>query len=205
MCIYVRPSWVDIATVVLARRSDFGERERTIAELLRPHFSARYRAAMIRRRLDAALDALDREDGDGVLLLERDTVEFASPSARRLLHTYFGATDKMPERLTKWYETDPTQPLTVAQNGSELIVTCANGGSALLLQEQPGFVSTLTPRERDVMRCVAAGLTNAEIAQKLCVEASTVRKHLEHIYDKLGVRSRTAALATLNAKAKLPR
>ena len=45
------------------------------------------------------------------------------------------------------------------------------------------------------MRCVAAGLSNAEIGRRLWIEPATVRKHLEHIYDKLGVRSRTAALA----------
>jgi DNA-binding CsgD family transcriptional regulator len=55
----------------------------------------------------------------------------------------------------------------------------------------------LTPREREVMQCVADGLSNAEIARVLVVEPSTVRKHLEHVFDKLGVRSRTAALAAL--------
>jgi DNA-binding CsgD family transcriptional regulator len=57
----------------------------------------------------------------------------------------------------------------------------------------------LTPREREVMRCVADGLSNAEIADVLVVERSTVRKHLEHVYEKLGVRRRTAALAKLRA------
>ena len=55
----------------------------------------------------------------------------------------------------------------------------------------------LTPRERDVMACVAKGLSNAQISTVLVVEQSTVRKHLEHVYDKLGARSRTAALAEL--------
>jgi DNA-binding CsgD family transcriptional regulator len=55
----------------------------------------------------------------------------------------------------------------------------------------------LTPREREVMLRVADGLSNAEIASALVVEQCTVRKHLEHVYEKLGVRSRTAALAKL--------
>jgi RNA polymerase sigma factor (sigma-70 family) len=58
-------------------------------------------------------------------------------------------------------------------------------------------MATLTPREREVIQCVAEGLTNREIAAELVVEPSTVRKHLEHVYEKLGVGSRTAALATL--------
>ena len=57
----------------------------------------------------------------------------------------------------------------------------------------------LTPREREVMRCVNRGLSNVEIAGVLVVEPSTVRKHLEHVYAKLGVGSRTAALAKLRA------
>jgi DNA-binding CsgD family transcriptional regulator len=55
----------------------------------------------------------------------------------------------------------------------------------------------LTAREREVMLRVADGLSNAEIASALVVERSTVRKHLENVYEKLGVRSRTAALAKL--------
>ena len=55
----------------------------------------------------------------------------------------------------------------------------------------------LTPREREVMLGVADGLSNVEIASALVVELCTVRKHLEHVYEKLGVRSRTAALAKL--------
>ncbi len=55
----------------------------------------------------------------------------------------------------------------------------------------------LTPREREVMLRVADGLSNAEIASALVVERCTVRKHLENVYEKLGVRSRTAALAKL--------
>jgi DNA-binding CsgD family transcriptional regulator len=62
----------------------------------------------------------------------------------------------------------------------------------------------LTPREREVMLRVADGLSNAEIASALVVEPCTVRKHLEHVYEKLGVRSRTAALAKVRAAGPLP-
>jgi DNA-binding NarL/FixJ family response regulator len=71
--------------------------------------------------------------------------------------------------------------------------------SAAAQSFDPDATAELTPRERDVMACVAKGLSNAQIAPVLVVERSTVRKHLEHVYDKLGVRSRTAALAKLRA------
>jgi len=53
----------------------------------------------------------------------------------------------------------------------------------------------LSPRERVVLTRAAAGETNAAIAAALFVSPGTVRKHLEHIYDKLGVRTRTEAAA----------
>lgn len=53
----------------------------------------------------------------------------------------------------------------------------------------------LTPRERVVLARAAAGETNTVIAQGLFVSPGTVRKHLEHIYDKLEVRTRTEAAA----------
>jgi DNA-binding CsgD family transcriptional regulator len=68
----------------------------------------------------------------------------------------------------------------------------------------PDTTERLTRRECEVMLWVADGLSNAEIARVLVVERSTVRKHLEHIYEKLGVRSRTAALAKVRAAAFAP-
>ncbi|MDH6433777.1 DNA-binding CsgD family transcriptional regulator [Streptomyces sp. SAI-144] len=53
----------------------------------------------------------------------------------------------------------------------------------------------LTHRELDVLRCVALGMSTAQIAGQLVVSPSTVRKHLENAFGRLGVSSRTAAVA----------
>jgi DNA-binding CsgD family transcriptional regulator len=53
----------------------------------------------------------------------------------------------------------------------------------------------LTERERDVLELVAQGLTNREVAARLFISSGTVRTHLEHVYEKLGVRSRAGAVA----------
>jgi DNA-binding NarL/FixJ family response regulator len=55
--------------------------------------------------------------------------------------------------------------------------------------------SALTPRERDVLRLVARGRTNPEIAAALSVSRETVKTLLDRIYDKLGVRRRGEAVA----------
>jgi DNA-binding NarL/FixJ family response regulator len=54
-------------------------------------------------------------------------------------------------------------------------------------------VEQLTIREREVLRLVAAGMSDAEVAQQLVLSVRTVNAHLRSIYRKLGVRSRTAA------------
>jgi DNA-binding CsgD family transcriptional regulator len=69
--------------------------------------------------------------------------------------------------------------------------------SALVLTEEPAALSALTAREADVLRALAAGKSTKEIARDLWVTPATVSKHLEHIYRKLGVTSRTAALAAV--------
>jgi len=53
----------------------------------------------------------------------------------------------------------------------------------------------LTRRESEVLEWVSRGKTNWEIALILNISARTVQKHLEHIFQKLGVETRTAAAA----------
>jgi DNA-binding NarL/FixJ family response regulator len=71
--------------------------------------------------------------------------------------------------------------------------------AAVAVFEQPSTAvsrpaSALSSRELEVLRRVAAGLTDAQIAQELVVSVRTVNAHLQSIYNKLGVNSRTAAV-----------
>jgi LuxR family maltose regulon positive regulatory protein len=61
------------------------------------------------------------------------------------------------------------------------------------------LVEPLSERELEVLRLVAGGLTNQEIADELVIAVSTVKSHTNHIYGKLGVKNRTQAIARAGA------
>jgi DNA-binding NarL/FixJ family response regulator len=56
-------------------------------------------------------------------------------------------------------------------------------------------VQALSARERETLRLLAQGLTNRQVADALSISSRTVENHVQHIYEKLGVTSRTAATA----------
>jgi len=63
-----------------------------------------------------------------------------------------------------------------------------------LARPEPDQLTPLTTREAEVLELVAVGLSNAAIAERLWISPTTVKKHLENIYAKLGVTNRTAAV-----------
>lgn len=67
------------------------------------------------------------------------------------------------------------------------------------------LAARLSEREREILALVAKGMTNREIAEALYLSPLTVRTHLEHIFVKLGVRTRTAAAAFAPEPSRLPR
>jgi len=154
--------------------------------------------ASVRRCLQAALAALDEAPEKGTLLLNgRRRIEFASETPERILKNDLEMpVAHLPERIAEWHAS-ACGTLVIAGDGSTLVIEATGAGSAPLPSERPSGDDMLTARERDVMRCIEDGLSNAEIARELWIQPTTVRKHLENIFAKLGVRSRTAALSKL--------
>ena len=151
---------------------DFGERERTILELLRPHFVRRYAHVQLQQRVEAALAALETSDQPLVMLDAFGRSDFATPHARRLLARYGFDANDIP-------------------NVDPLIVRAVRSDVVLLEEQRP---LGLTRREREILGLVTQGYTNAQVARALWISPATVAKHLENAYAKLGVATRTAAV-----------
>jgi DNA-binding NarL/FixJ family response regulator len=176
---------------------DFSARDRAVLDLLNPHLVQLCRASESRRRLREAL-ALHESTQAAVVLLEADDrLAFASTAARELFDRYFsengaGLPDSMASWLVARRQQATSEPLRIDAGDRALVIEFVDG--ALLLEEQHRM-PRLTPREREILGLVAAGRTNAEIAERLCVSPGTVRRHLENVFRKLGVHTRTAAAA----------
>jgi DNA-binding CsgD family transcriptional regulator len=179
---------------------DFGDRERLLLQLLQPHLERRAREVEER---DAAVEALaaleDARNGDQphdiVLATASGTIEFGSPHSRELLRRYLGVVNgAVPAAIL-----GGTTVLPGADG--RLTIRAARAGDlvVLLLAEEDTRAERLTPRQREVLAGVAAGLTDAEIAERLGVARATVGKHLEAIYERLDVHNRTSAAALLRS------
>lgn len=174
----------------------------------------------MRHQNERALLRRAMKDGEpGVIVFTREgRVQLATGRSRQWLEEYFGTplwlTNHLPTTLRYWIKREkallgrddgarrPREPLLVEQEGKRLLVWLLSDPdqNLLLLVEQsmtrqPTSLERfgLTRRETEVLRSVAVGGTNTEVAQLLGLSPRTVQKHLEHIYGKLGVETRTAA------------
>jgi len=201
---------------------DFSERDRLLLNLVRPHVVQAYRNARavtrMSRNLGMAFSALDSLDSAIVLVTQAARV-LATRRATQLLAKYFPGTapthSQLPDTLRRWtrHQMDNLRgtsvpavltPLTVEKGGSRLVVRLLPDTDCfpLNLTEPPNAAAHetfqrfgLTPREAEVLSWVAQGKTNIVIGKILGLSPRTVQKHLEHIFQRLGVETRTAAAA----------
>ncbi|MCS4510687.1 response regulator transcription factor [Xylophilus ampelinus] len=154
-----------------------------------------------------AREAVDVVGMGAVVLDGQGRVAWRSPQATRWLDGAFAA--RPPEDGATWLQSVPaggeaSTPLPdgrrlvarhMGRSGfseSMLLLHLAAAGTAAA-PRQPEV--PLTPRESEVLSWLAKGKTNRDIADILGMSPRTVNKHLEHIFEKLGVETRTAAAA----------
>jgi DNA-binding CsgD family transcriptional regulator len=153
----------------------------------------------------------------------------AAPAALSLLARFFpehgsGPPAQLPALLFEWFARSRNwglerpaishgQEFTLSRRGAKLTVHFVpdlhDSAAGYLLMKgnrldvRPAHLAQLpvTARECEVLALVAAGKTNVEIAMLLAISARTVQKHLEHIFQKLGVETRTAAAVSALAAA----
>lgn len=139
--------------------------------------------------------------GFGVVLIDsQGRVAWQSPQARALL----GEDEKDIDFLTLLSSTEVALSLPGHGDISIRNLGQVGLGETMLLLAQNNLrngdtarlqAAALTQRESEVLSWVAKGKTNRDIAEILGMSPRTVNKHLEHIFDKLGVETRSAAAA----------
>jgi DNA-binding NarL/FixJ family response regulator len=180
---------------------DFDERDRLVLELLQPHLQQRYVHARTAAEAADALATLEEGGTDVfyevVLCSEPGVMEFASPRARRILATYFGSENGSLPRGLRAALSGTGDVVSVERDGRRLTVRAIRsaGMLLLLLGERDARLDCLTRRQLEILEQVASGATDAEVGSVLGVASTTVKKHLEKIYERLNVHTRTAASA----------
>ena len=196
------PPWHERGFSLYRSRRDFSSRDREVLDLLSPHLARLLQRVELHRQLQVALAALDSIDvHQGVVLLDADDhLDHATPPAQRLFSKYFPqAAAALPQAVAEWLA--HSECSFAREQGADRIVVHRIDQRLLVHEEriEAASVERLTPREQQVLVWLAEGKTNAEIARILVAAPGTVGKHLEHIYEKLGVHTRTAAAAIARA------
>jgi DNA-binding CsgD family transcriptional regulator len=220
---FTAPSKNHIAIALNRNKRDFSERDRLRLNFLRHHLYQAYRNAQafihIQQSLVQLQKGLEMLRCGIVLLQENGRVQMWTESAEQLVKEYCEPSSRqthdLPDEIEQWVKEQqiramhenallaPRPLLLLERQGKRLVVLFVvdhAGHSQLLLREerttlspQPLEVLGVTKREAEVLLWVTQGKTNQDIAEILAMKPRTVHKHLEHIYNKLGVENRTAA------------
>lgn len=213
---------------------DTGERDRLELlrpHIVQAHANAAMLGGL-RRGIEELVERLQDSTRTVIILTPRGRIQHWSEQARAWIARYCKTVfprpaSRLPECFDRWYRhqvslqarpllaTPPGEPLVVPAEGRELWARLIPDGvhhRQLLLLEERSTVDPqrpfeqfgLTAREWDVLGWVAKGKTNAQIGLILAVSPRTVQKHLENIYRKLGVETRTMATARLYSLSGSP-
>ncbi|WP_332744117.1 DNA-binding response regulator [Hydrogenophaga sp.] len=155
-----------------------------------------------------AQEAVDVAGMGTVVLDTQGRMAWRSPQATAWLALAFGTDATAGKRASEWLGAALSDSETTRDLGRQGRLLARNmgqgnlGESMLLLTLTPDSAAAqrlrdiaLTPRETEVLSWLAKGKTNRDIADILGMSHRTVNKHLEHVFEKLGVETRSAAAA----------
>jgi DNA-binding response OmpR family regulator/DNA-binding CsgD family transcriptional regulator len=169
------------------------------------------------RQMKQARTALDAFGQATIAVRAADgRLTWQTPLGRHMLRDYFGlTTEQAPDRLLAWTgdakraaREGREPPVLLAQGSRRLLASLHDPGSQghegewlIVLREEDDAADIttlvgafrLTGREAEVLLWMMQGKTNKDIADILGMSPRTVNKHLEHVFEKLGVETRTAA------------
>lgn len=174
-------------------------RDRSVIEILLLQALAHHAKGDTSQAVNLLHQALTLAEPEGFVRL---FVDEGAPMAELLKRlNASGEGGKMKEYIHKLRAAFSTSPLT-------LRMLEANTADELKIQnlksQITNLVEPLSEREFEILQLIAAGQSNEEIAQTLVIAVGTVKKHINNIYGKLGVHSRTQALAQVKALNLLP-
>ncbi len=202
---------------------------RDILVSISPHLRRAFRLAHTTSALIemAAMTSGPNRPERGIIAIDLNgAITMETPGATRLLEKFFGKRTMrgLPEHLAQWIlQSDQTlrkatdvpdvrHQLVIERTGDRLTIQMLSKPEQnfLVLEEhrwaiEPLALSSLplTSREREILAYVAVGKTNSEIGIILAISTRTVEKHVEHILERLGVETRTAAAASAIHAASL--
>ena len=211
------PPWMSIG-IAFNRTKNFTERDREILDAVRPHLMHSYQNAIDRSWLMNAIDLVTATYPRGIVLLDFDgSVAMMTNKARLALTDFFGeAGSRLPGELEAWLtrrrslrpadlESDPMFRKKVGDRTFRVRYLPSgflDKPEMLTIDVHPREIDMgslrrlgLTNRQIEVLQAVSRGLSNRQIADEMDVTPATVKKHLEEIYDRLGVSSRAEAVA----------
>lgn len=213
------PTSGSVVAVALNRsRRNFRQRDKTVLDLLRPHLMQAYHIAYRFERYEALMrEQQGRGRGTVKVRWPRLLIDALDGEAKRLLDNFFPGWGRTPTTLPAELGGPVaamlaryglpemlccSRTLTLAVRGRRLDVTIrlVEPGLArdaweccLLLEETvTAPCDVLSRREQEIADLLPLGLSNKEIAARLGISPKTVGKHLENIFDKLGVTRRAA-------------
>jgi DNA-binding NarL/FixJ family response regulator len=142
--------------------------------------------------IEAARQIVAESDSVGVLMLTTFNLDEYVYDALRAGASGFLLKDVEPEELVAAVRVIAAGDALIAPAITKrLIAQFARSAPARV---PPAAFGELTPREREVLRLVARGLSNAEIAAELVLSGATVKTHVKRVLAKLGLRDRVQAV-----------